>query len=255
MNAAKLDSALRLLHIRGRFLAGLLGYKECSVSRWRTGQIRVPESVAVLLRVCLAGILEPKDLRQFLSPPGRADAKAAATPTALATKPVAAAVAPKLMDRIEERIVGDDDTWWSARPEAEAAPVPWAALTLHPTDGPVYNGAWGAAATACWSSGNQVAMNRMSRPKTKRRRTVKPPRRNAPASAPRTSDKKKIARLTRELNDALKQQTAASRELSESLERETATSRVLGIISSSPTDGDVPVDVEIGREALPTLSR
>jgi len=40
----------------------------------------------------------------------------------------------------------------------------------------------------------------------------------APTAAPRISDKKKIALLTREL--------------SESLERETATSQILGIISS-----------------------
>jgi GAF domain-containing protein/anti-sigma regulatory factor (Ser/Thr protein kinase) len=47
-------------------------------------------------------------------------------------------------------------------------------------------------------------------------------RRSATTAAPQTSDKKKIALLTREL--------------SESLEREKATSQVLGIISSSPTD-------------------
>src|SRR5262249_46510718 len=76
------------------------------------------------------------------------------------------------------------------------------------------------------------------------------PRRTATAQAPQTSDEKKIALLTRKLNDALErqaatarklseslgQQTATSRELSASLERETATSQVLGIISSSPTD-------------------
>ncbi len=72
-------------------------------------------------------------------------------------------------------------------------------------------------------------MNRTSRRQTRRRRTVKLPRRSASKSAPQTGDKKKIALLTRKL-------TATSRELSEALERETATSQVLGVISSSPTD-------------------
>src|SRR6266699_731209 len=62
----------------------------------------------------------------------------------------------------------------------------------------------------------------MSRQKTKRHRTVKSPRRSATKPAPQTSDKTKIALLTRELSEAL--------------ERETATFQVLGIISSSPTD-------------------
>src|SRR6266699_733922 len=72
-------------------------------------------------------------------------------------------------------------------------------------------------------------MNRTSRRQTRRRRTVKLPRRSASKSAPQTINKKKIALLTRKL-------TATSRELSEALERETATSQVLGIISSSPSD-------------------
>jgi GAF domain-containing protein len=72
-----------------------------------------------------------------------------------------------------------------------------------------------------------VAINRMSRQKTKRRRTVKLPRRLATAPAHQTGDsvaslKKKIALLTRELSG--------------SLEREAATSQVLGIISRSPSD-------------------
>ncbi len=84
--------------------------------------------------------------------------------------------------------------------------------------------------------GDWVTTGRASRRKTKRRKTIKPPRRTATAPAPRTGNKKKIALLTRKLNEALAQQTATSRELSESLERETATSQVLAIISSSPTD-------------------
>jgi GAF domain-containing protein len=67
-----------------------------------------------------------------------------------------------------------------------------------------------------------VTTGRTSHRKTKRRRPVKPPRRNADATTPQSGDKKKIALLTREL--------------SESLEREKATSEVLGIISSSPAD-------------------
>src|SRR5262249_36863172 len=104
---------------------------------------------------------------------------------------------------------------------------------------------------------DRVTTARTSRPKTKRRSTGKPPRRNATVQAAQTSDKKKIALLTRKLNEAVAQQTATSRELSRALEQQTATSRelkatsrelsesleqqtaasqVLGIISSSPTD-------------------
>src|SRR5262249_26420901 len=68
-----------------------------------------------------------------------------------------------------------------------------------------------------------------------------------------TSDKEKIALLTRKFNKAVAQQTATSRELSEALDREktnsrelsealeqqAATSQVLGIISSSPSDLDL----------------
>ncbi len=84
-------------------------------------------------------------------------------------------------------------------------------------------------------------MNRTSRQKSKRSITAKLPRRSAPAAArPSAASvaglKKKIALLTRRLNDSVAQQTATSRELSEALERETATSQVLGIISRSPSD-------------------
>src|SRR5262245_31730987 len=79
-------------------------------------------------------------------------------------------------------------------------------------------------------------MNRTGRQKPKRRRAVKPPRRDGTTPVPQTSDKKKIALLTRKLNDALAQQTATSRELSEALEQQTATAEVLKVIGSSPTD-------------------
>jgi GAF domain-containing protein len=93
-------------------------------------------------------------------------------------------------------------------------------------------------------------MNRTSRGKTRRPRTVKQPGRNATAQDPQTSDKKKIALLTRKLNEAVAQQTATSRELSraleqqaaisrelrESLEQQTATSEVLEIIGHSTFD-------------------
>ncbi len=65
-----------------------------------------------------------------------------------------------------------------------------------------------------------MTARRTSRLKTKRRKAVKAPRREAITAAPPISDKEKIAQLTREL--------------SESLEREKATSQVLGIVSSSP---------------------
>jgi two-component system NtrC family sensor kinase len=81
-----------------------------------------------------------------------------------------------------------------------------------------------------------VTTGRTSGRKTKRRKTIKLPRRSATTATPQTSDKKKIALLTRKLNDALKQQTATSRELSEAQEQQTATSEVLGIISGSPSN-------------------
>jgi signal transduction histidine kinase len=81
-----------------------------------------------------------------------------------------------------------------------------------------------------------VTTARTSRPKKKRRSTRKPPRRSASTPAPRISDKKKIALLTRKLNDALERETATSRELREAREQQAATSQVLGVISSSPGD-------------------
>src|SRR5262249_34708813 len=91
---------------------------------------------------------------------------------------------------------------------------------------------------------------RTNRPKTKRRSTRKPPRRTTTAQAPQTSDKKEIALLSRQLNDALERQaatarelsqaldqySATSRELSESLERAAATSEVFGIIRRWPSE-------------------
>jgi hypothetical protein len=84
----------------------------------------------------------------------------------------------------------------------------------------------------------------------KRRRTVKQPRRSATTATPRTSDKKKITLLARQLNEALKHQAATSRELSESLERETATSQVLGIISSSPSGSRPPTGGAVMKNPL-----
>jgi signal transduction histidine kinase len=88
-----------------------------------------------------------------------------------------------------------------------------------------------------------VTIDRTSRRTTKRRRIVKPSRGRATEATAQGRDKKKIALLTRKLNEAVAQQkaayereTATSRELSEALEREAATSQVLGIISSSPSD-------------------
>jgi GAF domain-containing protein len=109
-----------------------------------------------------------------------------------------------------------------------------------------------------------VTTGRTSQRKAKRRSTTKPPRRNTTAQASQTSDKKKIALLTRELSEAQEREKALSRELSEAQAREKATSRklsraldqhsttsrelnealeqqaaashVLGIISSSPID-------------------
>jgi two-component system, NtrC family, sensor kinase len=65
-------------------------------------------------------------------------------------------------------------------------------------------------------------MDRTTRQKTKRRRTVKRLRRTGTTPARRSGDEEKIALLTRELSEAL--------------EREAATSEVLRIISTSPAD-------------------
>jgi len=88
-----------------------------------------------------------------------------------------------------------------------------------------------------------VTIDRTNRRTTKRRRIVKPSRGRATEATTQGRDKKKIALLTRKLNETVAQQkaayereTATSRELSEALEREAATAQVLNIISSSPID-------------------
>src|SRR5436309_8507930 len=58
--------------------------------------------------------------------------------------------------------------------------------------------------------GDWVTTGRTSGRKTKRRKTIKPPRRSATTATPQTSDKKKIALLTRKLREALAQQTATT---------------------------------------------
>jgi GAF domain-containing protein len=87
-----------------------------------------------------------------------------------------------------------------------------------------------------------VTTARTSRPKAKWGRAGKRPSRGSTATR-QTSDKEKIALLTRELNEAVQREkaasdreTATSRELSDALHREKATSEVLGIISRSPAD-------------------
>ena len=55
-----------------------------------------------------------------------------------------------------------------------------------------------------------MTTGRTSGRKTKRRKTIKPPRRSATTATPQTSDKKKIALLTRKLREALEQQTATT---------------------------------------------
>ena len=60
-----------------------------------------------------------------------------------------------------------------------------------------------------WTSGDPVPMNRTSRPKAKRGRAGNRPSRSASTTTRQTRDKKKIALLTRELNEARRKLTRA----------------------------------------------
>jgi two-component system, NtrC family, sensor kinase len=93
-----------------------------------------------------------------------------------------------------------------------------------------------------------VATGRTTREKTKRRSTRKPPRRVAPAVRP-TSEKKKIALLSRQLCDALEGQAATARELSEAREQQAASSEILHVIGESHANVQ-PVFETLARNAV-----
>jgi hypothetical protein len=89
----------------------------------------------------------------------------------------------------------------------------------------------------------RVTIDRTSRRTTKRRRIVKPSRARATEATTHGGDKKKLALLTRKLNEAVAQQKASydreaviSRELREALEQQAATSDILKVISRSEFD-------------------
>ena len=80
-----------------------------------------------------------------------------------------------------------------------------------------------------------MTTDRTSGRKTKRRKTIRPPRRSATTANAQTSDKKKIALLTRELSEALEQQAA--------------TSEILRVIGESHADVQ-PVFETLARNAV-----
>src|ERR1700682_3414937 len=67
MQGHEFDAALRALRVRGRWLAGLLGVQESTVSRWRAGARPLPISVEIIVGLVRAGRVRPAALWGFRS--------------------------------------------------------------------------------------------------------------------------------------------------------------------------------------------